>query len=72
MTFALGSRPWSGLDAAAEKMQKGLRVFLRSEQPIEGVAKAPGAGAASPVPGDKGDAEISMILILDDGASESR
>ena len=27
------------LDQAAEKLQKGLRVFLRSDQPIEGVAK---------------------------------
>jgi DNA polymerase-3 subunit alpha len=60
------------LDAAAEKMQKGLRVFLRNDQPIEGVAKrlepAPVGAARSAT--DKGDAEISMILILDDGASE--
>ena len=49
------------LDQAAEKMQKGLRVFMRDNQPIEGVAKR-----LEP----KGDAEISMILILEDGASE--
>jgi DNA polymerase III subunit alpha len=56
------------LDRAAEKLQKGLRVFLRSDQPIEGVAKRlePAARAAQ----DKGDAEISMILILEGGASE--
>ena len=49
------------LDQAAEKMQKGLRVFMRDNQPIEGVAKR-----LEP----KGDAEISMILILEGGASE--
>jgi len=39
------------LDQAAAKMQKGLRVFLRSELPIEGVAKRLepiAAGAARP------------------------
>jgi hypothetical protein len=42
-----------------------LRVFLRSDQPIEGVAKRlePAQRAAQ----DKGDAEISMILILEAG-----
>jgi DNA polymerase-3 subunit alpha len=56
------------LDQAAEKLQKGLRVFLRSDQPIEGVAKRlePAARSAQ----DKGDAEVSMILILEGGASE--
>ena len=55
------------LDQAAEKLQKGLRVFLRSDQPIEGVAKRLEPAAAR---ADKGDAEVSMILILDGGASE--
>jgi DNA polymerase-3 subunit alpha len=54
------------LDQAAEKLQKGLRVFLRSDQPIEGVAKRL-EPAGRP---DKGDAEVSMILILEGGASE--
>src|SRR6185436_15631575 len=56
------------LDRAAEKLQKGLRVFLRSDQPIEGVARRlePAPRAAQ----DKGDSEISMILILEGGASE--
>jgi len=44
------------LDQAAEKMQKGLRVFLRSDQPIEAVAKRLEA---------RGDAEITMVLMLD-------
>ena len=55
------------LDQAAEKLQKGLRVFLRSDQPIEGVAKRLEPARSAP---DKGDAEISMILILEGGASE--
>jgi DNA polymerase-3 subunit alpha len=59
------------LDAAAEKMQKGLRVFLRNDQPIEGVAKRLEPAQVGPrSANDRGDAEISMILILDDGASE--
>jgi DNA polymerase-3 subunit alpha len=49
------------LDQAAAKLQKGLRVFLSSDQPIEGVAKR-----LEP----KGDGEVSMILILDAGAAE--
>ena len=49
------------LDQAAAKLQKGLRVFVGSDQPIEGVAKR-----LEP----KGDGEVSMILILGDGAAE--
>jgi DNA polymerase-3 subunit alpha len=49
------------LDQAAAKLQKGLRVFVSSDQPIEGVAKR-----LEP----KGDGEVSMILILDAGAAE--
>jgi DNA polymerase III subunit alpha len=49
------------LDQAAAKLQKGLRVFVSSDQPIEGVAKR-----LEP----KGDGEVSMILILGDGAAE--
>src|SRR6185436_7782473 len=55
------------LDQAAEKLQKGLRVFLRSDQPIEGVAKRLEPARSAP---HKGDAEVSMILILEGGASE--
>jgi DNA polymerase-3 subunit alpha len=60
------------LDQAAEKMQKGLRVFLRSGEPIDGVAKRLEPIAAAPARGNGngGDAEISMILILDGGAAE--
>jgi DNA polymerase-3 subunit alpha len=49
------------LDQAAQKLAKGLRVFLRSDAPIDGVARRLES---------KGDGEVSMILILEDGATE--
>jgi len=58
------------LDQAAEKMQKGLRVFLNSHQPIDSVAKRLEAAPKVVGRAGNGDAEISMILILDGGASE--
>jgi DNA polymerase-3 subunit alpha len=47
------------LDQAAAKLQKGLRVFLRDDKPLEPVAKRLG---------DKGDGEVSFVLQLDAGA----
>src|SRR2546421_422395 len=44
------------LDHAAEKLQKGLRVLMRTDRPIESVAKR-----LEP----KGDAEITLVLMLD-------
>jgi len=44
------------LDSAAERLQKGLRVLLRSDRPIESVAKR-----LEP----KGDSEIILVLMLD-------
>jgi DNA polymerase-3 subunit alpha len=56
------------LDAAAAKMQKGLRVFLRDPAPIEGLARrletTPGDKAAA----DKPEGEVSVILLLDGGS----
>jgi DNA polymerase-3 subunit alpha len=56
------------LDAAAAKLQKGLRVFLRDPAPLDSVAKrlegttpAPARAAA------KSDGEVSMILMLGQG-----
>jgi DNA polymerase-3 subunit alpha len=50
------------LDAAAANLNKGLRVFLRNEAPIEAVAKrlelVPRNAAAN------GDGEVSMVLML--------
>jgi DNA polymerase-3 subunit alpha len=47
------------LDQAAAKLQKGLRVFLRDDKPLEPVARRLG---------DKGDGEVSFVLQLDAGA----
>jgi DNA polymerase-3 subunit alpha len=56
------------LDAAAAKLQKGLRVFLRDGAPIESVARrlegSAGNGRATP---DRSDGEVSMVLMLGQG-----
>jgi len=44
------------LEQAAAKLQKGLRVFLRDDAPLENVAKRLDA---------KGDGEVSVVLMLD-------
>jgi DNA polymerase-3 subunit alpha len=56
------------LDAAAAKMQKGLRVFLRNETPIESVAKRleGTVGNGRPAP-ERSDGEVSMVLMLGEG-----
>jgi DNA polymerase-3 subunit alpha len=62
------------LDKAAEKTQKGLRVFVRSEEPIESVARrleAMPAGPARPAHGN-GEGEVSMVLLLSDAEVEVR
>jgi DNA polymerase III subunit alpha len=56
------------LDRAAAKVQKGLRVFLRDDQPIEDVAKRLEpirTGAKNG--GGHGDGEVSVVLMLDSG-----
>jgi DNA polymerase-3 subunit alpha len=53
------------LDQAADKHQKGLRVFLRSGDPIEGVAKRLGPPPRGQP--ERGDAEISIMVMLDGG-----
>ena len=57
------------LDQAAAKMQKGLRVFLRDDAPLDGVAKRlqPIALNGSRNGADHGDGEVSMVLMLGDG-----
>ena len=54
------------LDQAAANLQKGLRVFLRDDKPLEAVAKRlePVARHAAP----NGDGEVSMVLMLAVGA----
>jgi DNA polymerase III subunit alpha len=57
------------LDQAAAKMQKGLRVFLRDDAPLDGVAKRlePLALSGSRNGADHGDGEVSMVLMLGNG-----
>jgi DNA polymerase III subunit alpha len=62
------------LDEAAARMQKGLRVFLRGEEPLTGVARRleparngaarNGSGAGA----EAGDGEVSMVLLLQNGS----
>jgi len=60
------------LDEAATKMQMGLRVFLRDDAPIEGVARrlepirlpAGGNGGNG---SERGNGEVSMVLMLGNG-----
>jgi DNA polymerase III subunit alpha len=57
------------LDAAAAKTQKGLRVFLRNEEPLAAVVRrleqAPSGGARHGA--EPADGEVSMVLLLRDG-----
>ena len=54
------------LDAAAAKAQKGLRIFLRSPDPLESVASRLGSLA-----GGRGDGEVAFVLLLGErGATE--
>jgi len=55
------------LDQAAEKVQKGLRVFLRDPAPLDAVSQRL-AQIAVPPPREKADGEINMVLMLNDGA----
>jgi DNA polymerase III subunit alpha len=56
------------LNEAAARMQRGLRVFLRNEEPIAGVARrleplSNGRNSAA-----EGDGEISVVLMLGNGS----
>jgi DNA polymerase-3 subunit alpha len=57
------------LDEAAARMQRGLRVFLRNEEPLVGVAKRlepmrNGRSGLEP----SGDGEVSVVLMLQNGS----
>jgi DNA polymerase-3 subunit alpha len=51
-------------------MQKGLRVFLRNEEPIAGVARRlePMQNGAGRNSGEAGEGEVSMVLLLQNGS----
>ena len=53
------------LDAAAEKMQKGLRVSVDGDQPIEGVARRLSRRAPAAHSPTEGGAEMTMCSMLD-------
>ena len=57
------------LDQAAAKMQKGLRVFLRDDAPLEGVARRlePIKLASGRNGAEHGDGEVSLVLMLGNG-----
>jgi DNA polymerase-3 subunit alpha len=54
------------LDQAAAKMQMGLRVFLRNEKPIAGVARRlePARNGSARNGVESTDGEVSMVLML--------
>ncbi len=57
------------LDEAAARMQRGLRVFLRNEEPLAGVVKRlePMRNGRN-APEQNGDGEVSMVLMLQNGS----
>jgi len=57
------------LDEAAAKMHKGLRVFLRNEEPLGGVVRRlePARNGAARNGPEAADGEVSMVLLLQDG-----
>jgi DNA polymerase III subunit alpha len=56
------------LDEAAAKTQKGLRVFLRDEAPIDGLMRRLERGGAVRNGSDQADGEVSMVLLLGNGS----
>jgi DNA polymerase-3 subunit alpha len=58
------------LDEATANMQKGLRVFLRNEQPIEGLVRRlePTSNGNRSGGEQTSDGEVSMVLMLQNGS----
>ena len=58
------------LDDAAAKTQKGLRVFLRNEEPIANVAKRlePTLNGSARKGAEQPDGEVSVVLLLQNGS----
>jgi DNA polymerase-3 subunit alpha len=58
-----------GLDGAASRLQHSLRVFLRDQAPLAGVARRletlPKSAGGN---GADGDGEVSMVLMLQNGS----
>lgn len=60
------------LDDAVAKHQNGMRIFLRDERPIGSVQERLRAQRTAPAGTARvrGEGEVSLILLLDDGARE--
>jgi DNA polymerase-3 subunit alpha len=56
------------LDEATAKMQKGLRVFLRNEAPIDGLVRRLEPTGSGRNGADSSDGEVSMVLMLQNGS----
>jgi DNA polymerase III subunit alpha len=58
------------LDQAAAKMQKGLRVFLRNQEPIDGLVRRlePTGNGNGRTSVEASDGEVSMVLMLQNGS----
>jgi DNA polymerase-3 subunit alpha len=56
------------LDKAAAKLQKGLRVFVRDDQPLEAVSRRLEAMPAARGGQSNGDGEVSIVALLGAGA----
>ena len=49
-------------------MQKGLRVFLRNEAPIDGLVRRLEPTGSGRNGSDQSDGEVSMVLMLQNGS----
>jgi DNA polymerase-3 subunit alpha len=56
------------LDEAAARMQRGLRVFLRDQEPLAGVAKRLETMRGTRNGAAEGDGEVSVVLLLGNGS----
>jgi DNA polymerase-3 subunit alpha len=56
------------LDEAAAKTQKGLRVFLSNEAPLDGLVRRLEPTRAGRNGADSSDGEVSMVLMLQNGS----
>jgi DNA polymerase III subunit alpha len=56
------------LGDAAAKMQKGLRIFLRDQMPIDGLVRRLEPSGSARNGSDQADGEVSMVLLLQNGS----
>jgi DNA polymerase-3 subunit alpha len=60
------------LDALTARSHKGLRIFLRSTEPVEGIARrlSESGKAAGNAGADAGAGVVSLVLLVDDAKAE--